>query len=47
MNIKKAWGKAEKALKKMSPEEKRDTLVKSGILTRKGHVAKRYRGIFK
>lgn len=47
LDVHRAWSQTEKALRKMSQKERVQTLVKSGILTVKGTVAKPYTKTFK
>ena len=46
-DVTRAWQRAQKAFRAMTPEEKKQTLVDSGILTRSGRVAKPYREVIK
>jgi DNA/RNA endonuclease G (NUC1) len=45
-DIRRAWNQTEKALRRMSREERGQTLVNAGILTAKGAVTKPYAGLF-
>jgi len=44
--IEEAWKRFEKRLDKMTREEKLQTFVNAGILTKKGNPTKPYRGVF-
>lgn len=41
-DVRSAWKKTKKELDSMTPKERAKTLVESGILTKKGAVAKPY-----
>lgn len=45
-DIRAAWERFEKRLDKMTREEKLQTFVDAGILTKKGNPTKPYRGVF-
>lgn len=47
VDIEQGWVKVGKRLDKMTPEEKLQTFVDAGILTKKRNVRKPYRGVFR
>jgi hypothetical protein len=46
-DVKRAWQQTKQALHSMSVQERKQTLVESGILTKGGNVAKPYTKTFK
>ncbi len=42
-DVTRAWKQTEKALHAMTPQEKKQTFVKAGILTKSGKIAKPYK----
>lgn len=46
-DIREAWKKTKRALDAMTPAQRRQTLIDSGILTKKGNVARPYAKVIK
>ncbi len=46
-DVKRAWEVSKRSLDSMTPAQRTQTLVKSGVLTKKGNVTRVYKGVFK
>jgi len=46
-DIRQAWKQTKQALDAMTPAQRKQTLINSGILTKKGNVAKPYAKVIK